>query len=230
MQNRTSNQKQCWDKLAGRYNQRFNYHSACGQAKIERKAKMLIMGATILHSSGVLEIGCGTGIFTRELAKTNASIIAMDLSPKMIQLAIKFYFNNVCYDIGDAHKTFFKDGLFDAVVGCYILQYLDLSIALPEIKRVLRPGGRVAFIDINTLNPLAFAKTKLPLVKKVLNISREAVSFTPWGLRNWFARYGFTDIEVRPFEFGSRFNFLENIPIIRQFGGNLLITAKNNLS
>ena len=47
MQSRITNQKEYWNKLAERYNHRFNYHSACGEKKIGRKIKLLINGAGI---------------------------------------------------------------------------------------------------------------------------------------------------------------------------------------
>ncbi len=192
-----------------------------------RKARMLIAGAGITEGSNILELGCGVGTFTRELARTGAGITAIDLSPNMIQRAKENPLPNVFYMIDDAHKTVFRDARFDAVVGFYILQYLNLAEVLPEIMRILKPGGRVAFIDINTLNPLAFVKTKLPFVKRPLNISREAVSFTPWGLADWFERYRFDNVEVTTFEFGAGpLNILENMPFIRHFAGNLLVIAR----
>ena len=227
MQNRTTNQQNYWDREAETYIKRYYSESPNARRKIERKATMLVAGAGITEQSEVLEMGCGVGTFTRELALTGASITAMDLSPGMIHIALDNYYSNVLYKLGDAHNTYFKDNQFDAVVGCYILQYLNLPQALPEIMRILKPGGRVAFIDINTLNPLAFVKTKLPFAKRLLNISKEAVSFTPWGLSDWFERYRFDNVEVTTFEFGNRLlNLLENLPTFPHFAGNLLVIAK----
>lgn len=48
----------------------------------------------------------------------------------------------------------FQDGAFDAVLGKQILHHLDLQIAIPEIARVLRPGGRAVFLEPLIHNPL----------------------------------------------------------------------------
>ena len=48
----------------------------------------------------------------------------------------------------------FRDGAFDAVLGKQILHHLDLKIAIPEIARVLRPGGRAVFLEPLIHNPL----------------------------------------------------------------------------
>ena len=231
MENRTRNQQEYWNKLAERYNHRFNYHSACGEKKIERKAELIIAHAGIGEDTEVLELGCGTGTFTSLFARTNAHITAIDLSSNMLKVASKTHSaKNIIYQWDDVHKLTYPDNSFDAIVGCYILQYLDLKKAIPEIKRVLVPGGRIAFIDINTLNPVAFAKTKIPLVKKMLGISKEAESFIPGELCKWFAQHGFVDIQVTTFEFGSpTLNLLGKVPVLRHFAGNLLITAKINL-
>lgn len=224
MKNRTSNQRDYWNKEAETYAKRYGLDSPNGIRKIERKAQMLIDGAGITDESDILEIGCGIGTYTKQLAQTEAMITALDISPQMVQIAINNHHPNVFYMVDDIHKTVFKDARFDAVVGCYILQYLDLSVAIPEIKRILKPGGKFAFIDINALNPIAFAKTRIPWVKRAMNISDEAVSFADFEL--WKLFITFNNVRVTPFEFGNKsLNFLENIPIIQNFSGNLLVTG-----
>ena len=222
---RVTNQRAHWDILAWQYEKHYGLDKA--QAKLKRKAQLLIDGTGMVEKDDVLEIGCGTGIFTELLAGTGAFINGIDVSPEMVRIAdAKFHENHLAWiECMDAHEIDYPDRSFDIIVGAYILQYLDLPRALPEIRRLLKPGGRVAFIDINTLNPLACLKTKFPFTKKLLNISREAVSFTPWEIMRWFEYY-FRGVEVLPFEFGSPLlNRIEAIPILKLFAGSLLITA-----
>lgn len=207
---RSESQRRYWDGIAKSYNER--YHLSDDNAKLKRKVELLISGARITSDSKVLELGCGTGLVTRQIARTGADVIGIDISPSMLCEARRRRANrNDFYTIGDAHNLHYSDNEFDCVVGAYILQYLDLSLALPEIYRVLKAGGHVAFIDINALNPLAFLKTRVPLVKRLLNISQEAVSFTPWQLRGYFALHGFANIAV--------------CTVARTCAGSLIITA-----
>lgn len=216
MDNRVYNQRQYWDSIASHYAERYGLLSRAGRAKVKRKASKLISAAGISSEDKILELGCGTGVFTREIAQTNAFISAIDISDCMLGMAIDQGIPfNVCYWQGDAHSIDVTDGLLDRVVGFYILQYLDLDKTIPEIYRILHPGGIACFIDINAFNPLAFIKTRVPIVKRWLNISQEAVSFTPLELRQWFMRYGFKNVTVKPFGFTW---------------GNLLVRAEKPLS
>ena len=54
----------------------------------------------------------------------------------------------------DAHKLEFEDDSFDVVFGAAILHHLDMPLALSEIRRVLKPGGRMFFIEPMDMNPV----------------------------------------------------------------------------
>jgi SAM-dependent methyltransferase len=55
---------------------------------------------------------------------------------------------------GDAHHTPYPDAAFDLVIGDGILHHLDLDVALGEVHRVLKPGGRAVFREPRLDNPL----------------------------------------------------------------------------
>jgi ubiquinone/menaquinone biosynthesis C-methylase UbiE len=69
------------------------------------------------------------------------------------------------YDIDfrlmDAHKLAFPDNSFDVVFGFGILHHLDYAAALDEIRRVLRPGGRMIFNEPLDMNPVGVLVRKL---------------------------------------------------------------------
>lgn len=103
----------------------------------------------IRKSDGILEIGCGTGVFTSELRKLCRSITAVELSPKMAAEARR---RNVGVDIriGSAHRLPFPAQRFDAVACINSFSYIvDQQQALREIARVLKPNGVLLIIDMN---------------------------------------------------------------------------------
>jgi ubiquinone/menaquinone biosynthesis C-methylase UbiE len=100
----------------------------------------------IFCSSVVLDVGCGTGIFTIPLAKkTNASVFGLDSAREMIKKAkIKEGSQRVEWHIGDAEKLPYGNAHFDcAIMTMVIHQIVDKKKAIDEIYRVLKKNGTV---------------------------------------------------------------------------------------
>jgi ubiquinone/menaquinone biosynthesis C-methylase UbiE len=98
-----------------------------------------------------LEIGSGTGFFLLNLAQ--AGVLAeghvTDLSPGMVEVAVRNAESlglTVQGRVADAESLPYDDASFDLVVGHAVLHHIpDLDLALREVLRVLRPGGRFVF-------------------------------------------------------------------------------------
>lgn len=90
----------------------------------------------------VLEVGCGTGEFARRVQdELGAEVVALDLSPRMVELARA---RGVDARLGDIQALSFGEGEFDCAVANWVLYHLpDLDHGLAELARVLRPGGRL---------------------------------------------------------------------------------------
>jgi len=89
----------------------------------------------------VLEVGCGWGAFAARLEELGAEIVALDLSPRMVELARQ---RELDARVGDVQALPFADGSFDCAVANWMLYHVpDLDRALGELARVLRPGGRL---------------------------------------------------------------------------------------
>jgi ubiquinone/menaquinone biosynthesis C-methylase UbiE len=94
----------------------------------------------------VLEIGCGEGFFTEEIAKKGGVITGCDISPELIALAKKkgkaAYLTTPAQDL-----SMFKDDSYDVVLAVLTLQNMErLDLVMKEVSRVLAPTGRFIFI------------------------------------------------------------------------------------
>jgi SAM-dependent methyltransferase len=187
----------------------------------------------------ILEIGCGTGYFTRELTRLGADIVAIDVSPDLLEIAkAKYSAPNVRYEIQNAYALTYNDSMFDSVVGSSILHHLEIEEALREIYRVLKPGGTIYFTEPNMLNPQIALQKNVPWIKRKLGDSPDETAFFRWPLRRLFEQTGYRDVRIDPFDFLhpktpvpliDRLNalgrFLENVPVISEFAGSLYIRA-----
>jgi SAM-dependent methyltransferase len=98
----------------------------------------------------VLEIGCGTGEFSRLLAERCKEVVAVDLSPNMIEAAKKQskHFTNIDFQAADILKWEFPVQQFDAIASLATVHHLPLEELLPKLKTALKPGGKLLILDL----------------------------------------------------------------------------------
>ena len=107
-------------------------------------------------SSGVqvLDVGCGTGIYTQELLMKGARVIGMDISPEMLSIAkykTERFGDQVCFLEADAGNMPFPDSQFDVVVSVTAMEFFsEPRTCLQEMYRVLRPGGHMVVATLNS--------------------------------------------------------------------------------
>lgn len=112
----------------------------------------------------ILEVATGSGEMFRRIVKANRNgrTVGFDLSPNMAQrthdrIRRKFPQAETLCQAVDARYLPYRDASFDAVFCCYLLELLgadDIVQALSEIRRVLRPRGRMALVCIADSTPL----------------------------------------------------------------------------
>lgn len=105
----------------------------------------------------VLDLGCGAGETSVYLALQGAEVDALDISPEMVEVAkrlAELHKVGMKFHTGVAEHLPFEDGSFDLVFGNGVLHHVDLVPALKEIRRVLKPGGKAAFIEPLKHNPV----------------------------------------------------------------------------
>lgn len=100
-----------------------------------------------------LDLACGTGDIAFELAARGARTVGLDLTPRMIELARRkrqARHGSVAFVVGDMAALPFADASVDLVTTGYGLRNVpELDVALDEIGRVLRPGGRLVSLDFD---------------------------------------------------------------------------------
>jgi ubiquinone/menaquinone biosynthesis methyltransferase len=100
-----------------------------------------------------VDLACGTGDVAFELARRfpKGKVVGIDLTPAMIEVATaRSTFSNVEFQSQDMCRTKIPDGWADLVTGSYALRNAPvLDDALREVHRILRPGGRAAFLDFS---------------------------------------------------------------------------------
>jgi ubiquinone/menaquinone biosynthesis C-methylase UbiE len=107
----------------------------------------------------VLDYGCGGGWSTARLRDRGALVIGFDISRTRLLEAHGHLFNvdsesPVQLVQASAEQLPFVDAMLDVVFGKQILHHLELDHAVPEIVRVLRPGGKAVFLEPLIHNPV----------------------------------------------------------------------------
>ncbi|MFB3818858.1 MAG: methyltransferase domain-containing protein [Candidatus Methylomirabilales bacterium] len=105
-----------------------------------------------LAGKTVLDFGCGEGWTTLAYAGRGARVHAFDISPEAVRrlaeaAAARGLGDRIQARVMPAERLDYPDGMFDLVCGVSILHHTDLALTGPEIRRVLRPGGRALFIE-----------------------------------------------------------------------------------
>jgi SAM-dependent methyltransferase len=118
--------------------------------------RLLVETANLSGGESVLDLGCGAGHTALALAPNAAQIIALDVTPEMLEVAQQLAgargITNISFRRGDATVLPFAAESFDLVTSRYSAHhYSDPAKAIDEVARVLRRGGR--FILVDTVAP-----------------------------------------------------------------------------
>jgi len=214
----------------------WNWSSAAGKKRADRRSEYFVELADVKHGDRVLEVGCGTGLFTRKFYQgTRASITAVDISQELLDEA-KTHLQEVNFQCDDAMKLSFANNSFDVVFGSSILHHLDFRPAAKEIYRVMRAGGRMIFAEPNMLNPQIFVQKNVAFVKRHLGDSPDETAIVRWRFAKMMREIGFRKIRTFPYDFlhpstpESLIPFveclgmaIEKIPVVREIAGSVIL-------
>lgn len=115
-------------------------------------------------TESVLDVATGTGIMARDLAPHAAHVTGIDVTPEMLaqarQLAADAGIANIAFDDGDAAALPYPDGQFDLVISrIAVHHFANPEVELGEMRRVCKPSGRVAIVDITASDDAALSAT-----------------------------------------------------------------------
>jgi len=128
-----------------------NYDRILGPFLFEHYAKDIAARLPSGDATRILETACGTGIATqyaREALGPDATIVATDLNPPMLDVANakRGFLPGVTFQEANAQALPFSDNEFDAVLCQFGMMFLpDKPLGMAEALRVLKPGGTFAF-------------------------------------------------------------------------------------
>jgi ubiquinone/menaquinone biosynthesis C-methylase UbiE len=97
-----------------------------------------------------LEVGCGTGAFSRLLAQSSDRVLALDLSPNMVGVAGERSagFPNIDFRVADVTALELPAERFDCIATIATLHHLPAATVLPKLKRALKAGGVLLVLDL----------------------------------------------------------------------------------
>jgi ubiquinone/menaquinone biosynthesis C-methylase UbiE len=97
-----------------------------------------------------LEIGCGTGAFSRLLADRFQQVLGLDLAPEMVRLARErsTRVSNLEYQVADVLQMDFPVEKYDCIASIATFHHLPLETMLEKTKGALKPGGVLLILDL----------------------------------------------------------------------------------
>ncbi len=198
-QNRGQVQSDHYDGFAQAYAD--DNESNLFNAHYERPAMLELAGDVAGHR--VLDAGCGSGLLASALRAKGAHVTGFDASPAMVDLARNRLGEGAAIHVADlAERLPFDDAEFDDVVTSLVLHYLpDWTAPLAEMRRVLRPGGRLllsvnhpAIFKLANLDADYFALTEY---SEEYTFSGESAVLTYWHRPLHAMTSAFTDAGFR---------------------------------
>jgi SAM-dependent methyltransferase len=238
MSNRIENEIAHGKKISENAEDVWGWATPAGQIRANRRAGYFISEGQIKQGDKVLEIGCGTGLFTEKvLNQTKAEITATDLSEDLLEVARKKDLP-ITFKAEDAMNLSFKNESFDVVFGSSILHHLDFEKSLNEIYRVLKPGGRLVFAEPNMINPQILIQKNVGFIKEWLGDSPDETAIVRWSFSKLLRKHNFEKVNIFPYDFLHPYTpkpliglvnglgkLFESLPLTKEIAGSVIISA-----
>ncbi len=134
-----------YDKFSEYYHNNLLEKSDNFWHKYVEKPAMIKLLKPVVKRKKVLDLGCGSGIFTKQIKSLGANVYGLDISSGLINIAKREY-PNINFFVGNAIKTPFKKGEFDVVASSLMVHYFNnIDPLFKEASRILKPKGIFIF-------------------------------------------------------------------------------------
>lgn len=105
-----------------------------------------------VKSLKILDFGCGNGWLSILLAKRGAEVWGIDISEELIKQANQFadkegLSEKIFFQVMAAENLSFEDNFFNLIIGSAILHHTELSLAINNLNKVLKPEGKAIFVE-----------------------------------------------------------------------------------
>jgi len=180
----------------------WGWSSPAGKIRADRRGRFLIEAAELGPGVRCLEVGCGTGEFTRRLVESGCELTAVDISEASVER---------CRDRVDGRARVLvanietgeglPEGEFDAVVGISVLHHVDVRVFFDTVVPRVRSGGRFAFTEPNRANPQVWAERRFQVLRRLRHKLPHETAFRALELRGLFEEAGLEVEVAEPFEF-----------------------------
>jgi demethylmenaquinone methyltransferase / 2-methoxy-6-polyprenyl-1,4-benzoquinol methylase len=204
-----------FDAVAKRYDIT-NDILAFGQTRIWRTATLKAVNPQI--GEKILDLAAGTGTSSLPFSKAGAKVIAGDFSLGMLQVG-KERIQDLTFCAMDALKLPFNDETFDAVTISFGLRNVhQLTLALSEMRRVLKTGGRLVICEFSSPTNRIFNRVYfqyllkyLPKIAKYVSSNPQAYEYLAESIQQWpnqtklaaeIKNAGFSSVAWRDLTFG----------------------------
>jgi ArsR family transcriptional regulator len=135
--------REYFNKLAGKFGR-----SYCPGRSWQALSSLLL---SLLPAIDVADLGAGEGTLSQLLAKNARSVIAVDISERMVEVGTQLAKDhpNLEYRLGDIEEPPIEDGSIDLAIFSQALHHANSpQRAVQSAYRILRPGGRIAILDL----------------------------------------------------------------------------------
>lgn len=175
-----------FDLFAETYDRWYDTAEGAMYDRLEKKAVAELQSENT-HGKKLLDVGCGTGHWSRYFSQLGFTVTGVDISPEMVRVAVGKDINRASFQIADAHHLPFEDGMFDVSVAITTLEFVrNPAGVIHEMVRCTRhSNGKLIF---GVLNCWASINHKRKMDGNQPYSS--ARFFSPSQLRNMLEPYG----------------------------------------
>jgi len=160
----------------------------------------------------ILDLGCGTGISTRQMVKNNSKVFGCDIDEKMLTNASKD--KNITYIKGSAEKLPFPNQNFDLITMFAAFHWFSNKKAMGEMRRVLKPKGVICIVQQKHTSP--FSHDHKEIISETLGIIVKT-KYSKRKFEDVLAQNNFKIVENKIYKTVSKYTLEEFLKLLQTY-------------